>query len=143
MSALIALYFIKFRKADAVSGNEKMPTTEHQNPLEFKTALLFGGLFIVFAIVTQFVIKTYGGNGVRTLAYVVGVTDIDPFIINLFQGKWAIDSSIIIAAVLNAITSNNALKLIYAVTLSDKKLRKELIISFGILIVAGIVAVLV
>lgn len=145
LSALIALFFIKFKKTEvtAATASEQVPTTEHQNPLEFKTALLFGGLFIVFAVITQFVIKTYGGNGVRNLAYVVGVTDIDPFIINLFQGKWAIDSTIITAAVLNAITSNNLLKLIYSLTLSDKKLRKELIISFGILIVAGVVVVFI
>jgi uncharacterized membrane protein (DUF4010 family) len=136
----ISFYFIKIKKEEAGRQNEQLPTDQHQNPLEFKTALLFGGLFIVFAIVTQFVIKTYGGNGVRNLAYVVGVTDIDPFIINLFQGKWAIDASILTAAVINATSSNNMLKLIYALSLSDKKLRKELIASFGILIVAGVVA---
>jgi uncharacterized membrane protein (DUF4010 family) len=77
------------------------------------------------------------------LAFVVGVTDIDPFIINLFQGKLSIGTDVITIAVLNAITSNNILKLIYALTLSDKSIRKELIIGFGILIVAGIVAVLI
>jgi uncharacterized membrane protein (DUF4010 family) len=143
ISLLIAIYFIKFKKADAGKQNEALAPSVHQNPLEFKTALLFGGLFIVFAIITQYVIKTYGGHGVSVLAYVVGVTDIDPFIINLFQGKMAIDASIITVAVLNAITSNNVLKLIYALSLGDKSIRKELIISFGILIVAGIVAVII
>jgi len=143
ISAAIAFYFTKIRKTAVKKSNEQIDTSAHQNPLEFKTALLFGGLFIVFAIVTQFVIKTYGGHGVSVLAFVVGVTDIDPFIINLFQGKLNIDTSIIAVAVLNAITSNNVLKLIYSITLSDKSLRKELILSFGILIVAGIVCVLI
>jgi uncharacterized membrane protein (DUF4010 family) len=143
VSALIAVYFIKIKKAAVAKGAEKIAPAAHQNPLEFKTAMLFGALFIVFAIITQFVIKTYGGNGVRTLAFVVGVTDIDPFIINLFQGKLSIGADIITAAVLNAITSNNALKLIYALGLSDKSLRKELILSFGVLIVAGIVCVFI
>jgi uncharacterized membrane protein (DUF4010 family) len=143
ISSLIAVYFIKIKKTEVGKQNEALATTSHQNPLEFKTALLFGGLFIVFAIITQFVIKNYGGHGVSVLAYIVGVTDVDPFIINLFQGKMAIDASIITVAVLNATTSNNLLKLIYAVSLGDKSIRKELIISFGILIVAGIVAVLI
>ncbi|HSY75662.1 MAG TPA: DUF4010 domain-containing protein [Bacteroidia bacterium] len=143
LSSLIALYFIKIKKSAVEKADEKIAPAAHQNPLEFKTAMLFGALFIVFAIITQFVIKTYGGNGVRSLAFVVGVTDIDPFIINLFQGKLSIGADIITAAVLNAITSNNALKLIYALSLSDKSLRKELILSFGVLIVAGIVCVLV
>jgi uncharacterized membrane protein (DUF4010 family) len=139
ISALIALYFSKIRKAEAVIQNEKLDASTHQNPLEFKTALLFGVLFIVFAIVTQYVIKSYGARGVNSLAFVVGVTDIDPFIINLFQGKWDITASIISVAVLNAITSNNILKLIYALSLSKKTLRKELIISFGVIITAGII----
>lgn len=143
ISALIAVYFIKIKKSLFNATNEKIDTTSHQNPLEFKTALLFGGLFIVFAIVTQFVIKTYGGHGVSILAFVVGVTDIDPFIINLFQGKLNIETTVIAVAVLNAITSNNILKLIYALSLGNKSLRKELIISFGVLIAAGIVCVLI
>jgi uncharacterized membrane protein (DUF4010 family) len=143
ISAAIAFYFTKIRKSAVKKGNEQIATSEHQNPLEFKTALLFGGLFIVFAIVTQFVIKTYGGHGVSVLAFIVGVTDIDPFIINLFQGKMSIGADIITIAVLNAITSNNVLKLIYSLSLSDKSLRKELIVSFGILIAAGVVCVLI
>jgi uncharacterized membrane protein (DUF4010 family) len=143
ISAIIAFYFTKIRKSAVKKGNEQIATTEHQNPLEFKTALLFGGLFIVFAIVTQFVIKTYGGHGVSVLAFIVGVTDIDPFIINLFQGKMSIGADIITVAVLNAITSNNVLKLIYSLSLSDKSLRKELILSFGVLIAAGVICVLV
>ncbi|MGP8215650.1 MAG: MgtC/SapB family protein [Bacteroidia bacterium] len=139
ISSLIALYFTKIRKTTAIKGNEQMSASSHQNPLEFKTALLFGGLFIVFAIVTQFVIKNYGSHGVSLLAFVVGVTDIDPFIINLFQGKLDISAAVITIAVLNAITSNNVLKLIYALSLSNKSLRKELIISFGLLIAAGVV----
>lgn len=143
LSVLIAVYFIKIRKTSFKSTSEKIDTASHQNPLEFKTALLFGGLFIVFAIVTQLVIKSYGGQGVSVLAFVVGVTDIDPFIINLFQGKLNIDIAILAVAVLNAITSNNILKLVYALSLSNKSLRKELIISYAILIVAGIACVLI
>jgi len=138
VSLLIILFFLKVKKGEMVKEKEKLDVQTHQNPLEFKTAALFGGLFVVFALVTGYVIKQYGGHGVSVLSFVVGVTDIDPFIINLFQGKWDISIGIITVAVLNAITSNNALKMIYAVTLGDKSLRKEILASFGILIIAGI-----
>jgi uncharacterized membrane protein (DUF4010 family) len=144
LSALMATYFIKFKKADTVGKeNEKLDVKTHQNPLEFKTAMLFGGLFVVFGLITSFVIKQYGGHGVSVLAFVVGVTDIDPFIINLFQGKWNIDIGILTAAVLNAITSNNALKMIYSLSLGDKSLRREIAICYGIIIVAGIAVTLI
>ncbi len=140
ITAGIAFYYSKIKKetASALSGSEKLDVKTHQNPLEFKTAMLFGGLFVIFGLVTTFVIKNYGGHGVNLLSFVVGVTDIDPFIINLFQGKWNIATSVITVATLNAITSNNALKMIYSISLGNKTLRKDILICFGIVIIAGI-----
>ena len=139
VTCLIVIYFLKIRKENKATENEKLDVQTHQNPLEFKTAALFGGLFVVFALVTGYVIKQYGGHGVTVLSFVVGVTDIDPFIINLFQGKWNIEMGVITMAVLNAINSNNALKMIYAITLGNKSLRKEIIAAFGLLIAVGII----
>ncbi len=145
LSLLIALYYIKIRKEDIQSGrqNEKLDVKTHKNPLEFKTALLFGGLFIFFAVLTGFVIKQYGGGGVKVLSFIVGVTDIDPFILNLLQGKWNIGAVVITTAILNASTSNNVLKMIYAFSLGNKKLRKEIALCFGIIIIAGILVTLI
>ncbi|HTB30588.1 MAG TPA: DUF4010 domain-containing protein [Bacteroidia bacterium] len=143
ISILIAVYFSVLKKTIVDKSTEIVSPEVHQNPLEFKTAVLFGGLFILFAMVTGFVVGHYGAHGAQTLAFVVGVTDIDPFIINLFQGKWNLDVLVITFAVLNAITSNNVLKMIYALTLSDKSIRKEIFIGFSVLIAAGIVAVLI
>ncbi|HTA28093.1 MAG TPA: DUF4010 domain-containing protein, partial [Bacteroidia bacterium] len=143
LSTLIAVYFSVIKKVAVKISNEVVPPDVHQNPLEFKTAVLFGGLFILFAMVTGFVVSRYGAHGAQTLAFVVGVTDIDPFIINLFQGKWNLDTTVITLAVLNAITSNNILKMIYALTLSEKSLRKKIVVGFTVLIVAGIIAVLI
>lgn len=111
----------------------------HRNPLEFKTALIFAGLFVLFTIITQYVFKTFGNTGLNILALVVGVTDIDPFILNLFQSKMALVNAVIVLSVLNAIISNNILKMAYAITLSSKAIRLKIVISFGILIISGIV----
>ncbi len=143
VSTLIAVYFSVLKKTIIGTGSEVVAASSHTNPLEFKTSVLFGGLFILFAVVTGYVVGHYGEHGAKNLAFVVGVTDIDPFIINLFQGKWNLSDSVISLAVLNAITSNNVLKMIYAITLSNKALRKEIFVSFMVLIVAGIIAVIV
>jgi uncharacterized membrane protein (DUF4010 family) len=144
ISTLIAVYFSIMKKTIITStDNEMVAADAHQNPLEFKTAVLFGGLFILFALITGFVVGNYGAHGAQTLALVVGVTDINPFIINLFQGKLNLDTLVITLAVLNAITSNILFQMIYAIFLSEKSLRKEILISFSILIAAGIVAVLI
>lgn len=139
VSAILSVYFLKLRsKQNNISNiNQNIPV--HNNPLEFKTALVFAILFIFFSYVTGFVNSYYGNTGINVLSFVVGVTDIDPFILTLFQGKWNIENTVLVMAVLNATTSNNLLKMIYGLTFGEKALRKPLIIGFGSLVVLGLV----
>ena len=110
----------------------------NKNPLEFRTAAIFGILFVVFALVTDFVQKNYGSAGVTSLAFVVGITDVDPFLLNLLQQTSGIGQMTIVLAILNATNSNNLLKMIYAITLSSKNIRRSLILNFSVLITAGV-----
>lgn len=110
----------------------------NNNPLEFKTALVFGLLFILFAIATDYVMKIYGNGGVTNLAFIVGITDIDPFLLNLLQHKEGILETTVVLAIANATNSNNILKMIYAIVLSNSNIRRSLLINFGILIFAGL-----
>jgi uncharacterized membrane protein (DUF4010 family) len=109
-----------------------------KNPLELKTAALFGLLFVIFGLVTDYVMKNYGNSGITTLSFVVGVTDIDPFLLNLLQQKTVISEMIIVIAFINATNSNNILKMIYASTICSKPTRKKLLLSFCVLILSGI-----
>jgi uncharacterized membrane protein (DUF4010 family) len=137
VSVLLAVYFAKFIKTAAVLPGNKPTIEVHSNPLELKTALVFGVLFVFFSFITGFVNSHYGTSGINVLSLIVGVTDIDPFIMNLFQSK-TISNPIVVMAVLNAISSNNLLKMIYGISLSDKAIRWQLIMGFGILIVLGL-----
>jgi len=114
-----------------------------KNPLEFRTAAIFGLLFIIFALITDFVLKTYGSNGITGLALVVGITDIDPFLLNLLQQKAAISETTIVIAIFNATNSNNLLKMIYAISLSSKNIRRNIILNFTFLIAAGLIMSLI
>jgi uncharacterized membrane protein (DUF4010 family) len=144
----IVMFLITFLLSKFIDRkNEKTDSAEVQgnnlasekNPLEFRTAAIFGVLFVVFALVTDFVLKTYGSAGVTNLAFAVGVTDIDPFLLNLLQQKSGIDQMTIVLAILNATNSNNLLKMLYSVALSSKSIRKSLILNFSILIVSGLI----
>ena len=111
----------------------------HRNPLEFKTALIFGGLFGFFAVVTDLVIRRYGNLGVGVLSLIVGVTDIDPYILNLFQGGMAkISVDTVVMATIVATASNNLMKMIYALVLGSPSIRKKTIVGFSILILVSI-----
>lgn len=119
-------------------NNSENSPTPAKNPLEFKTAAIFGILFVVFALITDFVLKTYGSAGVTSLAYIVGVTDIDPFLLNILQEKAGIGQMTIALAIINATNSNNLLKMMYAISLSSKNIRRSLILNFSILIASGV-----
>ena len=122
------------RLADPDSENNLAST---KNPLEFKTAAIFGILFVVFALITDFVMKTYGSSGITNLAYMVGITDIDPFLLNLLQQKDGIGQMTVVLAIINATNSNNLLKMIYAISLGSTNIRRSVILNFSILIGIG------
>ncbi|MFY9152050.1 MAG: DUF4010 domain-containing protein [Prolixibacteraceae bacterium] len=137
--------FILSKLANNTSESEQTGTAPEnnsgtgKNPLELRTAAIFGVLFIFFALVTDFVLKSYGSNGVSSMAFVVGVTDIDPFLLNLLQQKYGIGEMTIVLAIINATNSNNLLKMIYAISLSSKRIRKSLIFNFTVLIASGLI----
>ncbi|HUX55054.1 MAG TPA: DUF4010 domain-containing protein [Williamwhitmania sp.] len=138
-SALIALFFLKFHRGKPKPEGEAITLKSQTNPLEFKTALVFAALFIFFGTITGIINKNFGTGGINVLSFVVGVTDIDPFILNLFQSKWNIESAVLVMAVLNAITSNNLLKMVYGLSFGDKSIRKPLIAGFSVLVVLGLI----
>lgn len=136
--ALSRLVKLKFKDKDPDQAGEDT-VAANKNPLEFRTAAIFGVLFVVFAVITEFVLTEYGSTGVTTLAFVVGVTDIDPFLLNLLQQKSGIEIATISLAIINATNSNNLIKMIYALALGHKDNRKSLITNFSILIICGLI----
>jgi len=85
------------------------------NPLELGTAFIFAFLFVVMMILTDFVTKNYGNLGLDILSFIVGFTDIDPFVLSLLTGKYQVASEHIASAILIASGSNNILKALYAI----------------------------
>jgi uncharacterized membrane protein (DUF4010 family) len=138
VTLIISWLILKFEKTGIKT---EINNHRHKNPLEFKTALLFAGLFILFTVITKYVLETFGTQGLDILSLVVGITDIDPFLMSLFTGKYPIELHEIARATLIAVSSNNLMKLGYALVLGDKALRKSLIAGFTIIIAAAIVII--
>ena len=96
--------------------------SEPKNPLEISAALFFALLFVGMLVATHLSIEYLGKAGVYTLAMIMGVTDVDPFIMGLTQAAPTLtplhvaSSSILIAA-----SSNNVIKGIYAYALSSRQ----------------------
>ncbi|MGR9087953.1 MAG: MgtC/SapB family protein [Gammaproteobacteria bacterium] len=92
-----------------------------KHPLELSTAALFAFLFVLFTFVTQHVVSHFGSQGLNFLAVIVGLTDIDPFILSLLSGQFTVSESAIVAAVVLASGSNNLLKAAYALFLARNR----------------------
>ncbi len=95
---------------------------EPTNPLELSAAFFFALLFLAMLVATHLAIEYLGATGVYTLAALMGVTDVDPFIMGLTQSTstpallQVASAGIVIAA-----ASNNVVKGIYAFALSPRQ----------------------
>jgi uncharacterized membrane protein (DUF4010 family) len=86
-----------------------------QNPLELKAALLFAALFLAMLVATHLAVVYLGRAGVYTLAAIMGVSDVDPFIMGMTQAAGALTAVQVAAAgILIAASSNNVVKGLYA-----------------------------
>jgi len=122
------------------TGLDKAETKESEtkNPLELKTATIFGILFVAFGLVTQFVMDHYGDQGVAGLAFVIGIFDVDPFLLYLLQQKSGLVAVMISLAIINATNGNNIMKMFYGLGLISKPSRRSLLCSFLVLIASGL-----
>jgi uncharacterized membrane protein (DUF4010 family) len=121
--------------AEAIQQQE-----QPRNPLDLGTALLFALLFLVMLVATQLAVTYLGRAGVDTLAAVMGVTDVDPFIMGLTQAAGTLTPVKVAAgAVLIAAASNNVVKGIYAYSLSDSKTGRESLAFLVMLALGGLI----
>jgi uncharacterized membrane protein (DUF4010 family) len=124
--ALIAIVvgWIWSRKPDASSGVIKREF-EPANPLELRAAFLFAVLFLAILVVTHFTVVYLGRAGVYTLAAIMGVSDVDPFIMGMTQATPTLTPlALASASILIAAASNNVMKGIYAYAMADRKTGK-------------------
>lgn len=147
------LYFLGFFLLAVIIGlvilyykNKAVATFDNglqvdKNPLEFKVALIFTVLYIAFTYITFEVLDRYGAPGLNVLSFIVGLTDIDPFLINLFQGKFGVPLDAIMIATFQAIISNNVLKMIYGGFFAGKRSLIYLIPGFLLIIAPTIVVI--
>jgi uncharacterized membrane protein (DUF4010 family) len=101
------------------------------NPLQIPAAIIFAAIFVVISVVSAAIRDTFGQTGILTLAALVGITDIDPFVINIAQGGvTGLSISALCAAILIAASSNNIAKGIYALGFGGEFSRRPAVMLF-------------
>jgi len=120
LAGTLAMAYWLWRRAPhaAPAANPRLDT---HNPLDLPVAFLFAMLFVAFAAITLFVTQHFGERGLHMLSFMVGFTDIDPFVLSLLAGHFQLGETAIVNAILIATSSNNLLKAAYAVGLSRQR----------------------
>ena len=116
-SLLAGAYAWWLRRGD---GNEPIQAVDEpdlvlkeRNPLELNSALLFALMFVSVSLVTKLVLSRFQELGLRMLSFLVGASDIVPFIVSVLQGNLGIGSNQVLQAILIATASNNVMKTAY------------------------------
>lgn len=130
----------KLKAASAPAEEEE----DSSNPLEFKVALIFAVLFVVFTILTHYTLIYAGTGGLNLLSFVAGFSDITPFVLNLLQGTGGVAVSVIMACTMQAIISNIVVNMCYALFFSGRQshLRPWVLGGFGCVIGVNIIVLL-
>ncbi len=117
---------------------QDVPAPEAKNPLEIPAALLFAVLFVLISLGSSWVKAHFGHAGVFALAAIVGVTDIDPFVLSVAQGGVAgLDQTATAIAILIAASSNNLLKAVYSIVFANWQRSLRVVVSLVILASLG------
>ena len=130
------------RRSDGGAVAVDNSTSEPKNPLELKAAFLFAIVFILIVVLTNLAREYLGRAGLYSLAAMMGVTDVDPFILGLAQHTSATPIAIAAAAIVIAASSNNVIKEIYAYGFADRTTGRRALVMLVALAMLGLVPLL-
>lgn len=137
LTGILGGLFISLRTKSKLDPDDVSATHPQGNPLELKAAFSFAALFIAITMITQYTITYFGRTGVYSLAAIMGITDVDPFILSLTQSAGqSMPLTIASISVLIATASNNAIKGFYARFFGDRQTGRQafyLLLLFGFL----------
>ena len=130
------------RRPDPVASQIKREF-EPGNPLELMAAFFFAFFFLAMLVITQLAVTYFSRAGLNILAAIMGVADVDPFIMGMTQVAGSLTPIKIAAvAVLIAAASNNLVKGIYSYSLADRKTGTQSLSLLIALATAGLIPLL-
>lgn len=129
-----ALAYWRFHSSKRSSHQSDFP-----NPLQLWTAFVFALLFVAVSMLSTAAQSHFGSSGVFALAGIVGVTDIDPFVLSLAQGGAAgVGLTTAAAAIVIAASSNNVLKAVYSLLFSRGRAGASAAVMLCVLAALGV-----
>lgn len=142
LAAAFGITIFYFKTQDSVYMKpDQLPLGE---PLNLRDAVLFGALYTGILLIVSYANDQFGNKGIYFSSTIAGLTDIDAITISV--SKIAGDSIALFTA-MNAIVlatiSNTVVKLGIALWAGSANLRKEVLIGYGLMILAGITGIII
>jgi uncharacterized membrane protein (DUF4010 family) len=125
-------------------GGEKAEQhVQPKNPLEVGAAFLFAGLFVGMLFITHLALIYLGRAGLYTLAAVMGVADVDPFILSLAESASSLTPVALAGGAIVAAASNNLIKGVYAYGFGDRRTGTQGLVLLTVLALLGLLPLFV
>ena len=138
-------YWVFGKSADGQQAQQgPMKLAAAGNPLELGAAVIFAVLFVATSFLSTWATKEFGVTGIYSLAAIVGISDIDPFVLNLAQGGLTgVSEATLVGAILIAASSNNILKAFYAAFFAGGRATAASAAALIVLAAAGVAVAMV
>ena len=123
--------------------DEHEGATEHTNPAQLGTALVFAGLYGVVLIAVAWARDTLGPNAIYGVAAASGATDMDAIALSTARlvEKAQLDPQVAWRAVVIGLLANAVFKAGAAAMLGSRRLAVLVGVMFGLVLIAGILVV--
>lgn len=117
--------------------------TLNQNPLDLKSALIFGVLLTLILVLGEWLRQWLGDLGIYVLAATSGITDVDPITLSLTRMSLeSIAASTAVVGIVIAASVNNLVKSFMAASIGTRRLGLFVGIPMAISLVTGLLVAL-
>jgi uncharacterized membrane protein (DUF4010 family) len=122
-----------------VSRGREPVSVEGQQPADLKTAFTFAALYVVVLFAVAYAKERAGARGLYLVSVLSGLTDIDAITLSVARlvGSEQIDPARGWRLIVVALLSNLVFKAAMAVLLGDARLRRWILLLFGLQLLAG------
>ena len=128
----------------STKDNPKESALKLGKPLEMTTAIFFGVLYVSILLIVSYGNDYFGNEGIFVTSALAGVSDVDAISISISKmSKVNISTTTAQNAILVATLSNSIAKFAIAFWASSKEMRKNVLLGYGAIIAAAIVAFVV
>jgi uncharacterized membrane protein (DUF4010 family) len=123
------------------ASDDAVEPEELENPLRLRPALLFGAVFAVVLLVSEYANEWFGASGVYATAFFSGLADVDAMTITLSRlaAEGTVSTEVATTGIVIAAIANTLVKAALAWALGTNRLGKLVSVVLGVVVLSGLV----